>query len=318
LASPAKTITMRIAILLLFSGLCMLPRASAQQLTIIESTSFMPAHEMDSVWLGVATSMGYTAQIAPQSTLDDIAGLAATDVLILSSGVIALPAARLHTLYQYTQSGRPCFVQSEYLANAEGSITFDSLMNAINADFQWIVSQSGDLAPVTVSGTLATTPNAVGTLNYFWYGCTGGGTGVQSFLEANGSELGWVHAADASSGMVITTSDQDWVKEFASLELMENILFMLVGAANGITANDAASPITVQQSSVDGRLLVTSTLNSPCTFILRDARGRELQRTTLGKSATLDLAALSTGTYVYEVRTRDGRAFGGKVLSTTR
>ena len=305
---------MRIAPLLAVASLFLTTRTFAQQITIVESTSFLQAHTMDTTWFNVATDMGYTPQIVPQSGLDDIANLAATDVLIISSGVISLTTTGLNTLYQFAQSGRPCFVQSEYLTTAGGSITFHSLMAALSADFQWIGSQSGDLAPVMVNGTLATTPNAVDTLDYFWYGCAGGGTDVQSFLDAGGYELGWVHAADASGGLVITTTDQDWVKEETSFDLMENILFMLAGGASGIAANDVAVPVTIQPSIVDDHVLVQTILDTPCTVILRDTRGSEMLRATVVRSATLELSALRAGPYVYEVRTRDGRAFAGKLI----
>ena len=66
-------------------------------ISIIESQSFLSGHVMDIRWSAVVTSMGHTATILPQSTLDNNAFFATTDLLIVSSGVINLPANRVAT-----------------------------------------------------------------------------------------------------------------------------------------------------------------------------------------------------------------------------
>ena len=75
--------------------------------TIIESQSTNSGHDMDSRWQQVASGMGYSAGVAPQSTLDDISSLAGTDILVISSGVIDLPAGRRATIQQFVDQGGP-------------------------------------------------------------------------------------------------------------------------------------------------------------------------------------------------------------------
>jgi hypothetical protein len=70
----------------------------AANITIIESQSFNFGHDMDLKWQTTASSMGHTASILPQTTLDNNSFFGSTDVLIISSGVITLSAARVSTI----------------------------------------------------------------------------------------------------------------------------------------------------------------------------------------------------------------------------
>ncbi len=72
------------------AGLLLSIATSAQQVTIIESISHNSGHVMDSSWVRAADSLGYPYTLEQQAFLDDPANLAATDVLIVSSGVIDL------------------------------------------------------------------------------------------------------------------------------------------------------------------------------------------------------------------------------------
>ena len=89
------------------------------------------------------------------------------------------------------------------------------------------------LEPMTVLGTLGTTPNAVPTFDGFWYGCAGTGDATLApFLEFNGQYFGFVFTPpNGGHGHVVYDTDQDWVREAdtrpTSVDLMENILAFL-------------------------------------------------------------------------------------------
>jgi hypothetical protein len=85
---------------------------------------------------------------------------------------------------------------------------------------------------MNVLGSLATQPNVVPTLPYFWYGCAGTGNAtVEGFLEYQGDLFGWIFTPPRGEGSLIQTTDQDWIiytgayPECAAL--MENILAYL-------------------------------------------------------------------------------------------
>ena len=210
---------------------------NAINVTIIESQTGNAWAIQDSIWRNVASGMGYNASVVPQSTLDAFSNLSATDVLIVSSATISFASTNhLQTIRQFVLSGRSAYIQSEYQGSFQGNITFDSLMQTVNANFNWTSTVSGSLVPMNVLGTLSTTPNNLATLNYFNYGRAGTGTGVEKFLEYNGDYFGFCYSDSISTnGTVITTSDEDWAWNNASPELMENILHRLVNAIN--TAN---------------------------------------------------------------------------------
>jgi hypothetical protein len=71
---------------------------------------------MDLEWLAVATAMGHNATVVGQSTLDDIANLAGTDILVVSSGVIVLPMSRVSTIIAFLMNGGRVYLQGEYPA----------------------------------------------------------------------------------------------------------------------------------------------------------------------------------------------------------
>lgn len=201
----------------------------ATQITIIESSQTTSWSVQDTVWKSVAESAGYTATIVPQSALASLSNLIETDVLILSSATQGISSPYFETIRQFILSGRPAYIQTEYVSTAPGNVAFLSLMTAFGADFQWLGSQSGQLAPMQISGTLSSTPVSVNTLNYFNAGQSGTGTGVEKFLAFNGSYYGFIYDdPQGSIGSVITTSDQDWIWRNESPELIRNILFRLV------------------------------------------------------------------------------------------
>ncbi len=298
------------------AGLLLSIATSAQQVTIIESISHNSGHVMDSSWVRAADSLGYPYTLEQQAFLDDPANLAATDVLIVSSGVIDFTGTNhRQTIVQYMQSGRAAYIQSEYEATEPGSITYDTVMVALGVPFQWTGSLSGDLAPVITMGALATTPNAIAAINYFWYGCTGTGSGVQPFLSVGNSELGWVYPplTETTCPQLITCSDQDWIRADSAPELVENILVALAGCLPTSVPDPGIAVAQVRMDAATGVIHATSTAPGSNEFILRDASGREVIRRGFVSAAIIAAPALGAGIYVYELRMFNGRSATGKL-----
>lgn len=111
--------------------------AEALNIRIIESTSANPGHTMDTQWQSVATAMGHTPTISPQTTLDNTTFFASSDVLIISSGVIALTATRISNIQAFASTGKPVYIQAEYLNTYTANGAFQSIVNALGGGFTW-------------------------------------------------------------------------------------------------------------------------------------------------------------------------------------
>lgn len=204
----------------------------ALNVTIIEPGYGVP--RMDSVWCEVARKMGHTPAILPQSALDNNAFFAGTDILIVSTAIFNFSTTRVNTIVWFIQSGKPVYLQSEYLPNFGGNQTFAAIVTALGGNFTWDKVVNGNLQPMNAVGDFANTPNVVPPLNYFYYGVTGkGNCNTIPFLEYNGNYFGYQYRPfNPFYGSVITTSDQDWVWNRTSLPLMENILTQLISPGN--------------------------------------------------------------------------------------
>ncbi len=201
----------------------------AQNVTIVESLSGAPWDVQDTIWYDVAINLGYTPEIVQQSALDNISNFDNTDILIIASGIISYTGTNhLQTIYSFVESGRPIYVQAEYLNTFQGNITFQSLMSLVGANFAWTSAISGQLVPMNILGSFATTPNQVDSLMYFNYGYSGSGTDVEPFMEYQGNYFGFYFYDSLSCyGGIITNTDEDWVWHATSLPLMENIMYRL-------------------------------------------------------------------------------------------
>ena len=186
----------------------------------------MSGHVMDQNWFNVATSMGHTPTISPQTTLDNTAFFAGSDALIIASGTIALTATRVNTIQQFAQTGKPVFIQGEYLNTYTTNIAYASIVNALGGSITWVNTTAGTLAPMNVLGSYATNPTATGTLSYFWYGCYGNASGnVTPFLQYGGLNYGFAFCPPTPGiGQILTTTDQDWVLQNTNNNLMRNII----------------------------------------------------------------------------------------------
>jgi gliding motility-associated-like protein len=202
----------------------------ALNITIIESQSFNPSHNMDSRWSAVAIAMGHTPSISTQSTLDNTSFFLTTDILIISSGITNLPINRINTILQFIQSGKPVYLQSEYLSTFNTNQAFAYLVTQLGGTFFWSSSFSGDISPVNVLGTFANTNNTVTALSYYWYSVSGNGDcNTVNFLQSGGGYHGFHYIPSNNLfGTIITTTDQDWINTNASPQLMENIITHLI------------------------------------------------------------------------------------------
>jgi len=200
--------------------------------TIIESQSQMPDHNMDTHWLTAVTAQGHTGTIVGQTTLDGTAFFSSTDVLVISSGIIPIPAHRRATIQQFLQTGKPVYLQCEYDQSFEANITFAQLVNALGGYFVWTGTVVGDLIPMYVEGTLGTTPYSVPSLSYFWYGCTGTWNAtVTTYLRYGSQYFGFIFTPpNPNYGILMTNSDQDWaIRSAQYLTFLQNIVVYLAG-----------------------------------------------------------------------------------------
>ena len=76
---------MRKLYITLLAAIFALPAFSIH-VAIIESQSVVPGQSMDVNWQASAIALGYTAEILPQSTLDNISNLIGADILVVASG----------------------------------------------------------------------------------------------------------------------------------------------------------------------------------------------------------------------------------------
>ena len=220
------TKTYTLAILLV----CLSQNIQAAKIAIIESTSFNQYQVMDENWQAAAISMGHQATIYNQDALDDINNFDTYDVLIISSGLIGLPANRQATIQSFVESGRSIYLQSEYLETHPGNSTFKLIIENFGNAFSWDGMESNSIVPMEVTGSLSNTPNTITPLSYFWYGTYGSGdASVIPFLQNNNKNYGFLYCPeDMTLGKIITTTDQDWIRVNLSPELLENILYNLV------------------------------------------------------------------------------------------
>lgn len=213
------------ALLLLFS-----PGAWALNITIVESQSAFAGHDMDVEWFNHLLTLGHTPVIVPQTTLDNNTFFTTTDILIVSSGVITIPANRVNTIIQFLQTGKPVYLQSEYQATYSSNQAYATIIATLGGTFQWTTAFSGDLQPMNVLGTYATTPTIVSPLSYFWYSVAGtGDCNLHNILEYGGAHHGFQYVPlNTSWGSIITTADQDWVRTTTSPNLLTNIIHHLI------------------------------------------------------------------------------------------
>lgn len=202
---------------------------SSLNVKIVESESFNAGHVMDTVWRFVAQGMGNNATIVPQTTLDDTSFFTGTDILIISSGVIDIPANRVNTIKTFLMRKKNVYLQCEYQSTYASNQAFMTLVDSLGGSFTWVSAASGNLSPMLILGSLSTTPNNVPSISYFWYGYSGtGNSSIEYFMQYQTNYYGFVFTPpNQNYGTMISNSDQDWVRASTSLPLMQNIIYRL-------------------------------------------------------------------------------------------
>ncbi len=215
---------------------CLSQSIFAENIAIMESKSFHPMQVMDDNWQAVAESMGHTTSVHNQSDLDDITNFDNADVLILSSGLIDLPANRQATIQQFIESGRSIYIQSEFQLTHPGNVTFENIISNLGNSFTWEGETTGSITPMQVIGTLSNNSNTISELSYYWYGTYGSGdASIIPFLQNNDKNYGFIYCPeDMNIGKIVTTTDQDWVRINLSPDLMSNIIELLAAGANTV------------------------------------------------------------------------------------
>lgn len=296
---------MRKIYITLLAAIFTLP-AFSTHVAIIESQSGNPGHVMDVNWEACATSLEFTSEILPQSTLDNITNLSSADILVVASGTIALQSPdHIQTMVDFIQSGRGIYIQAEYTALQAGTVTYQAVMDALGLDFSWTTEASGSLTPMNVSGPLSTTPNTVLPLSYFHYGIAGAGEDVEPFLEYLGNHYGFICSDENNiNGTIITTSDQDWINNNASLELMQNILMMLSGNSSHIAALPSMENISVYPNPVnESALIATTSTMTDATVLLLNSVGQIMHtsESVTGNSIRIDCNHLPASVYFVRI-----------------
>ena len=279
---------------------------------IIESQSFNTGHVMDDNWLTVCTGLGYTAAIYQQTQLDVNTWFGTTDVLIISSGVIALPANRIATIQAFLQQGGRVYLQTEYQSSYTSNGAYQQIVNAMGGSFAWGITYSGVLAPMVITGSLSTTPNAVSSISYFWYGVNGTAAGcnshVEPFMTYTGINFGFIFCVPTNNARMITTCDQDWVNQLTSTPLMENIAINLanptytcVVASGGLNVNIGPDTTLCNGQSVTfnattaGAISYLWSNNATTPTITVSTAGTYSVQVSNGSCTAYDTAVVSTG-----------------------
>lgn len=239
---------------------------------VIESQAQNIGHVMDDNWVTTAMSYGHLATIAPASTLGTQAWRSTTDILIVASGIESLAPAWRANIEGFLVQGGQVYLQCEYLVGFDTNKLFRRIVANTGGTFAWSSTVAGSLEPVTVSGPLASTPNVVPALDYYWYGATGSGTNTTPFLDTAGTPLGWIYDVPGG-GTLITTTDQDWVRQFGpdDMALTGNILqYLCQGVApvgtNYCTTNPNSTGVAASMQAFGSRTVSVNGL----TLVARD------------------------------------------------
>jgi len=240
----------------------------ALNVTIIESQSLYTTDIMDKQWDSVLTLIGHNCTILPQSTLDNNSFFASTDVLIVSSGSITLPANRVSTIQQFLQTGKSVYLQGEYNCGLTSNQAFSSLVNNLGGTFTWGGTTPNVLNAMNILGSFSTTPQSTNNLSYFNYGCYGSGCGIQYFLENNAKFYGYFFCSpNPSYGSLIQTTDQDWIINLANDTLMRNIFQHLIDTTLCNATN--FTPLNLGNDTIlcNGSVLTLNATNSNATYL---------------------------------------------------
>jgi PKD repeat protein len=203
-------------------------KSFAANITIIQP--YNAIYTSDTVWRFVAQSMGHNAVIVQDTVLDNTFFFSNTDILITPVYDLTFSPGRINNIIAFMQTGKSVYLQSEYDLSFNGNQAYQSIVNTLGGSFVWNGTVAGVLAPMNVLGSLGTTPLTIPPLTYFWYGCDANVCNYfDSFLEFGGQYFGFTFCAPATgTGRLMTTSDQDWIIQMTSMDLMRNMISLLL------------------------------------------------------------------------------------------
>ena len=208
--------------------LCGPTPAPGLDVLVIDSAGY-PA---DDEWVRVLTADGHTATVGPTANLEVLATLESYDFVIVSSGVGALSGPAQTTLETFVNNGGALYLQGEYQNSYDTNQLFATIVNNGGGSFTPGATVSGALNPNPLD-CFATTPNAVSTIAYYWYGATGtsaDGSAVP-ILNHGGQDIGWAWCQGPGLGYVIHHTDQDTIiQTVPNVDgLMRNFIAALAG-----------------------------------------------------------------------------------------
>jgi hypothetical protein len=211
------------------TGAC--PTFVGKTIMITDSHTGVASENMDTQWKTVADGLGHMSSILPVTTLDSLANLSTTDILIVSSGTQHLTQTQRDVVAAFVASGHGVYVQGEFQATFEGNIIFQQIANANGGAFTWGPEITGQFNSVT-TGCFATTPFAAMTAFSQNFAVTGtaAGPGVTALqLDQATNQPVTFSYCKAGGGLVVVKTDQDDIRVPAGsvLDVMKNILYRL-------------------------------------------------------------------------------------------
>ncbi|MBT8218250.1 MAG: hypothetical protein KJP00_00385, partial [Bacteroidia bacterium] len=220
---------------LLLAGLFFFLRTGAQDIIVLNSKSYHPAHHMDDQWSAVAKDAGYSNAILPYSTLDNLEAFSDADIIILSSGYQGISGNGRSNLLEYIKSGGNIYVQSEYLLDLSGNAVFKYIVNEMGNAFEWEGVLDGQVGPVQLNNGLENNDKSIQELVHYWYAAYGcGDQSITPILTKDNKSFGFYYESPLpNTGRMITISDQDWIRiagqtgQEASLVIMQQALHLL-------------------------------------------------------------------------------------------
>lgn len=211
------------SLLLLFFVLQLHSNVFCKNIVIIESQSFDVEHNMDERWQSIFMEKGISVDLSPQNTLNLLDNLIDVDFLIISHGLIQLNSTQLQVIKQYIQQGGNVYLQSEYQIQSAGNQAFSQLVEHLGGSFSWLGENAGNIIPLNITGSFSDLEDP---LSFFWYGAYGSGDEhIFPFLENNDKNYGFYFCSpNPEDGLLITISDQDWIRHNTNPALMHQII----------------------------------------------------------------------------------------------
>ena len=194
---------------------------------------------MDEKWVDIANALGYTHSLVSQSTLDSTSFYSNTDVLIVSGGTDTYSSTQIANVQGFIEQGGSVYFQSEYQCNYTSNVGVQTIVNAHGGGLTYGGTVSGTLSPTEISECMQEdlNGNTIPSLSYFWYGCSSSSSssGYEAILRYQNQDLGFAYCSSNSGyGMIISTSDQDWVRNTSNYAqantMLQQILLRLASA----------------------------------------------------------------------------------------